>query len=209
VFLDGSAHGGKVGAAAILIRKDKPDRVLHYHLGPESKHTVHEAELVGMILALHLIKMEKRNATSCSIAVDNQAALKAFASNMRSPGHHLACEFLLLANHMLKRSNKCKYELTLRWMAGHCGIPGNEKADREAKLVASRTTSDAKTLPLYLRKPLLTNPAAAKRVLNVLHYMPLGQFDCACVPCDLCLVMCCSHDSSSSDYCTADCRIQG
>jgi hypothetical protein len=51
-------------------------------------------------------------------------------------------------------------------MAGHCGIPGNEKVDREAKLAVSGTTSDAKTLPLYLRKPLLTNPTAAKRVLN-------------------------------------------
>ena len=67
---------------------------------------------------------------------------------------------------MLKRSNKHKYGLTLRWTAGHCGIPGNEKADREAKLAASGITSDAKTLPLYLRKPLLTNPAAAKRILN-------------------------------------------
>ena len=103
-----------MGAAAVLIRKDKPDRVLHFHLGPESKHTVHEAELAGMMLALHLISTEKRNAMSCSIVVDNQAALKAFASNMRSPGHHLARKFLLLANRMLKRSNKCKYRLTLR-----------------------------------------------------------------------------------------------
>ena len=67
---------------------------------------------------------------------------------------------------MLKCSNKRKYGLTLRWTAGHCRIPGNEKADREAKLAASGITSDAKTLPLYLRKPLLTNPAAAKRILN-------------------------------------------
>ena len=119
-----------------------------------------------MLLALHLISTEKCNATSCSIAVDNQAALKAFDSNMRSPGHHLAHEFLLLVNRMLKRSNKRKYGLTLRWMAGHCGIPGNEKVDREAKLAASGITSDTKTLPLYLRKPLLTNPAAAKRMLN-------------------------------------------
>ena len=155
-----------MGAAAVLIRKDKPDRILHCHLGPESKHMVHEAELMGMILALHLISTEKHNATSCSIAVDNQAALKAFASNMRSPGHHLVRKFLLLANCMLKHSNKCKYGLTLRWTVGHCRIPGNKKADREAKLAASRITSDAKTLPLYLRKLLHTNPAAAKTILN-------------------------------------------
>ena len=49
---------------------------------------------------------------------------------------------------------------------GHCRIPGNEKADREANKAASRLTSDTKTLPLYLRKPLLINPAAAKRKFN-------------------------------------------
>ena len=98
VYSDGSVHGGGVGAVAILIRKDKPQRILHCHLGPEAKHTVHKAKLVSMLLAIHLISMEKCNAMSCSIAVDNQAALKAFSSDLRSPGHHLAREFLLLAN---------------------------------------------------------------------------------------------------------------
>jgi ribonuclease HI len=166
VFSDGSALGGKVGAATVLIRKDRPDCILHYHLGPETKHMVHEAELVGMVLALHLISTEKCNATSYSIVVDNQAALKAFASDMHSLGHHLACEFLLLMNHLLKSRNKHKFRLTLRWTVRHCGIPGNEKADRKAKKVAGRITSDAKTLPLYLRKPLLTNPTVAKRKFN-------------------------------------------
>ena len=50
-----------MGAAAVLIRKDKPDCVLHFHLGPKSKHTVHKVELVGMMLALHLISTEKCN----------------------------------------------------------------------------------------------------------------------------------------------------
>ena len=35
VFADGSAQNGKVGAAAILIRKGRPDRILHLHLGTE------------------------------------------------------------------------------------------------------------------------------------------------------------------------------
>jgi ribonuclease HI len=166
VFSDGSVLRGKVGAAAVLIRKDRPDRILHYHLGPETKHTVHEAELVGIVLALHLISTEKCNATSCSIMVDNQATLKAFASDMHSLGHHLVHEFLLLVNCLLKSRNKHKFGLTLRWTVGHCGIPGNEKADREAKKAAGGITLDTKTLPLYLRKPLLTNPAAAKRKFN-------------------------------------------
>ena len=101
VFTDGSAQEGKAGAAAILIRKNRPDsRMLHFHLGPEAGHTVHEAELVGLLLALHLISTESRGATTCSIAVDNhwQAVIRAFDSNLRRPGHHLACEFLKIAN---------------------------------------------------------------------------------------------------------------
>jgi hypothetical protein len=62
-----------------------------------------------------------------------------------------------------KRRNKAKYSLTIRWTAGHEGIEGNKKADREAKKAAEGTSSDRKLLPVYLRKPLPTNPAAVKR----------------------------------------------
>ena len=54
VFTDGSAQGGKVRAAAILIRNNRPNHTLHYHLGPEAEHTVHEVELVGLLLVLRL-----------------------------------------------------------------------------------------------------------------------------------------------------------
>jgi len=165
-FTDGSALNGKVGAAAILIRKNRPDRTLHFHLGPEAEHTVYEAELVGLLLALHLIGTEKRGATSCSVAVDNQAALKAFDSELRKPRHHLTREILQLANQIQKCRSKRKYLLKLRWTAGHIGIPGNEKADREAKKATDNLTSDKEHLPPYLRKPLLINPSAVIRKRN-------------------------------------------
>ena len=46
VYSDGSAHDGKVGAAAILRREGKSDRVMKLHLGTTEQHTVYEAELV-------------------------------------------------------------------------------------------------------------------------------------------------------------------
>ena len=58
VFTDGSAQEGKVGAAAVLIRRNRLEQILHFHLGPEAEHTVHEAELVGLLLAIHLISTE-------------------------------------------------------------------------------------------------------------------------------------------------------
>ena len=163
VFSDGSAMEGKVGAAAILLRAGKPARALHFHLGSEDKHTVHEAELVGILLGLHLISTESKNGTTFALGSDNQAAIKAFQSNLRSPGHHLAREALCLAHQILHKKRKTKYALTIRWTAGHEGIEGNEAADREAKKAAEGLTTEPTDLPAYLRKPLLTNPSALKR----------------------------------------------
>ena len=56
VYMDGSGTNGKVGAAATLMQQGKPNRTLHYHLGLEKEHTVHEAELIGILLAIQLIK---------------------------------------------------------------------------------------------------------------------------------------------------------
>ncbi len=147
VFADGSAMEGKVGAAATLIRAGKAPRTLHYYFGPAEEHPVHEAELVGIPLGLHLISMEKKGRTSTAIGVDNQAALKAFQSDLCNPGQHLAREALRIANKAQKRRGKKKYTLALRWVAGHEGADGNELADAEAKRAAQREHSDTKILP--------------------------------------------------------------
>jgi len=166
VFTDSSAMEGKVGVAAVLLRAGKPGCKLHFHLSSEDKHTVHKAELLGILLGLHLINMERRNSTTFALGSDNQAAIKAFQSNLRSPGHHLAREALRLAHQIHYSKRKTKYELTIRWMARHEGIEGNKTVDRKAKIAAEGFTSDPTLLLQYLRKPLLTNPSAVKRAHN-------------------------------------------
>ena len=74
VYTDGSSQDSKVGAAAILRREDQPTRNLCFHLGSSRHHTVHEAELIGILLGLQMIKTELRGKASYSIGVDNQAA---------------------------------------------------------------------------------------------------------------------------------------
>ena len=160
VYSDGSATNNRVGAAAILIRPGKPHRTLHLHLGPDSKHMVHEAELVGILLALQLIKSEKGGQTSFLIGVDNQAALAAFSSDMRSPAHSIAREALRLGSVIEKKRNKKRYSLKLQWTAGHEGIPGNKLADKEAKRAAEGLTSEAALLPPFLKWPLAINASA-------------------------------------------------
>ena len=111
---------------------------------------------------MHLISTEKHGSTSFAIGVDNQEAIKAFDSNLRNPGHHLARELLQVANQIQKCRQKGNYSLSMRWTAGHKGIAGNDQADREAER-AVKGLSSKKNLPAYLRKPLLINPATVKR----------------------------------------------
>ena len=166
IYTDRSSHNGKVGAAAILIQPNGPHKTLHYHLGPDKEHTVHEAELIGILLALHMILTERHRNCTIAIGTDNQAALEAFNSNLRGPAQHVAREALRLGNALKKRTRGKRYALTLRWSAGHAGIPGNELADKEAKRAATGTTSDKKLLPTYLRRPLLINPSAVTQHKN-------------------------------------------
>ena len=162
VYLDGSAQNGKVGAAAVLIRPGKETRKLHYHLGTTDQHTVFEAELVGLILGLHLIKTEKTR-TSYALGADNQAALTAVATPSNRSGHYLAALFLTMAFNIQKANGTTNYSLRLRWTAGHVKIEGNELADEEAKLAAEGTTFDATLLPRLLKKRLKHNKSAAKQ----------------------------------------------
>ena len=166
VYTDRSVAEGKVGAAAILLRAGNLPCTLHFHLGSDSKHTVHEAELVGILLGLYLISTEKRGNVTFVLGVDNQAAIKAFDSTLRSPGHHLTREAICLANKTQKRRKGTKYAVTMWWTAGHEGIAGNKAADKEAKLAAEGLTSDKHLLPPYLRKCLPINISAVKQAFH-------------------------------------------
>ncbi len=169
IYSDGSALEGKVGAAAILIHKGRHTQTLHYHLRSDEEHTVHEAKAVGILLGMHILNSRKRKKVSAAISVDNQAAIKAFTLDLRNPGHHLTREALRIASKISKdkkKMGKGKDALTIRWMAGHEGIEGNELVDREAKEVAKGHTSDMKLLPSYLRKPMLINSSAVKKMHN-------------------------------------------
>ena len=163
IYSNGSAHNGKVGTAAVLTRLGHLTRSLHFHLRPEMEHTVHEAELIGTVLALHLIKTEKNKKVNISIGIDNQATLKVYHSSMKKPAHSVAREALCLGN-MLKKCTRGKgYSLMLRWTAGHKGIPGNELADKEAKRATEGLSSDKNFLPTFLKRKLTINPSAMQQ----------------------------------------------
>ena len=82
--------------------------------------------------------------------MDNQAAIKAFASKLNKPGHYIAAEVLNAAE-KLKRTMGKKYSLSLRWTAGHSGITRNEEVGEEAKAAAEGQTSEVAKLPKVLK----------------------------------------------------------
>jgi hypothetical protein len=100
VYTDRSAHRGNVGAATILTKDGHTIAALHYRLGISEEHTVFEAELVGLLLGLQLIKDNTVHKLTCTIRIDNQASIRALASKINKPGHYLAAKVIHVAQQL-------------------------------------------------------------------------------------------------------------
>jgi ribonuclease HI/endonuclease/exonuclease/phosphatase family metal-dependent hydrolase len=166
IYTDGSGIGGKVGAAAVLYRNGRKIRSVRYHLGSERDHTVPEAEAVAFILALELLGKEKR-VRRASLAADNVGSIWRSTSSDAKPMQHIWEMFHKRWVTLNKRFRTLL--LTIRWVPGHEGVPGNEEADRMAKRAAEEGSSNAARLPAVLRKALpRSKAAAARRIAAVL-----------------------------------------
>ncbi|KAL1751443.1 hypothetical protein FB107DRAFT_221983, partial [Schizophyllum commune] len=95
VYTDGSGYEGKAGAAAVLYRRGSPEvKVLRYQLGPLSRYGTYEAELVGKLLAMHLLRSEAGavGTRSRSVILDNTSALTAAGKRAARSGQYLVEE---------------------------------------------------------------------------------------------------------------------
>ena len=93
IYADGSSIDGGVGVAAVLFVNDTAWQSLQHYLGSEKHHTVYEAELVGLILAAALLQ-QLEFLEDLSIAIDNQAAIKATTNHCSAHGQQLTGFFL-------------------------------------------------------------------------------------------------------------------
>ena len=91
---DGSDVDGGVGAAAVLYApRSSTPKILRLHLGPSTRHTVYEAEVVATILGLELLRAESACRSDASVALDNMAAIQASTSRAPGPGRYLTDVF--------------------------------------------------------------------------------------------------------------------
>ena len=136
-------------------------RTLHYHLGPSTRHTVYEAEIVGTILALQLLLAERRPIKRASIALDNTATIQASTLRTAAPGRYLTDMFHDSVQKL--REAHPGIRLTLRWVPGHAGVEGNERADTAAKEAAGGRSGAPRALPKGLRKTLPLSASRARQ----------------------------------------------
>jgi ribonuclease HI len=165
VYSDGSAHDGGVGSAAHLVRPDGTTASLRLHLGSMAHYTVHAAEGVGLMLALHLLYREPVLTEQVSIGIDNQALITGMLRYKHGAGQQAVDRARELIEYLVAERN---IALTIRWTPGHCGIEGNERADDEAKTAAEgpHGSTDAALLPDFTQNPIPRSVAAIQQAFE-------------------------------------------
>ena len=90
VYTDGSRYKGGIGVVVVLYKGDRIVRLLQFHLGPKTEHTVYESEIIGISLALYLLTLLRLQILSTIvIGLDNQATICSLNNQEHKPAHHL------------------------------------------------------------------------------------------------------------------------
>ena len=120
---------------------------------------------MGLILVARLLLTQDKASFPAVIFTDNQAVIRSGARPTAKPGHYLLFCFRNLVRHLQERKDLDNMSISLNWIAGHADIEGNELADREAKLAATRRdlASPHCELPKTLQKSLLCSMSAVKQ----------------------------------------------
>ena len=157
IFTDGSGMEGEIGASAVLYRNGRLKSSVRYKLGRQKHHTVYEGEAAGLLLGTKLMEREWGIRTAI-FYVDNRAAILATQLTKPAPGHHI---FDAFHNYIGKITNaNLDLRITIKWIPGHKGAVGNEKADELAKKAITEGSSTQDRLPKYLQNHLPQSKSA-------------------------------------------------
>lgn len=141
VFTDASSRQSKVGAAAVMLDEHGQRRSgWQGSVGSSEEWTVHAAELIAIRGALDLVLGQvmttgssdeegQAESRTYTIVSDSKSALQSLREPRRGSGQ----EIVEAIAHMVKSLGTCGARIALLWVPSHCGIQGNEEADRMAK----------------------------------------------------------------------------
>ena len=125
VYTDGSLLNNKEAGAAFVIPSLKVDK--SYSVG--TSRSIFTAELVAIIMALTYLKDLPVSIFKVLFCVDSKSVLQSLQFISPNSNNILLNEACLLIHLLICRGT----EVTFCWVPSHCGIFGNESADRSAK----------------------------------------------------------------------------
>ncbi|KAL5640019.1 hypothetical protein ACGC1H_007352 [Rhizoctonia solani] len=132
VFTDATASRFGTAAAAVLWESGGRELRTGLRLGDSSSLSILDAEIAGILLAVHLVGMVQEDTIvdDVSIFTDSQAAISCINNHAQGASTQL----LKATRKAIRLAKKGSGGTTvhLRWCPGHAGIPGNEEADKEA-----------------------------------------------------------------------------
>ncbi|ODM18571.1 hypothetical protein SI65_06443 [Aspergillus cristatus] len=130
IWSDGSRlENGRCGAGLAWQEPGGTWKTREFPLG--KGHEVFDAELLGAVQAVQVAEKvgDQRPVT---ILLDSQAAIARLRHTQPGPGQALAIQIHAIA----KRLRVQGRQLIIRWVPGHAGVEGNERADQAAKQAA-------------------------------------------------------------------------
>jgi len=140
-FTDGSAYpSGETGAGITLVGPGVKKMEISLYLGQGDNNSAETHGLLYFfILVLRLWKQGRvRSDTDVLGFSDSAGVLEYLLSGWTCPVEAILGRRLRVAYHLVKKHCKLK----LWWIRGHIDIPGNEAADRLAKIGATGTSTD-------------------------------------------------------------------